>query len=223
MISAWPSGGHGPSIKHPFQKVNVVMQIDRAVSSGPVDLVSACPPRVGRRAVAVARCTSRTPRVVDRRSSDGRHGSVVDHTAGLDRRGHRRVRVGPRARRGDRVPRRRIERAALAARLRHRCPGLCLRGRLLLGGSRRDGPILCHAAGVLHGDGRPRVVRLGVDVVHLLGAHLDHLVPARRVQARRPGRSNGGTTSPLHHRCRGTVAARRVRTVRRRGRHRSAQ
>ena len=199
------------------------MQINRAVSSGSVDLVPPRSARPDRRGAVDDRRTSRSHCTPGGSGSDGGHRGLVSDPSRHERRDSRRVPVGARTRRQHRIPSRRDGIVAVAARVGHRRPGLHLCLRVLLLHRRRRRTLRRHPPGLLDSDGRVGVGRLGVDAVHLLGTHLDHVVPARRLQARRPGRTHGRTSSARDHRRRRALAARRIRPVRRRRRHRSSQ
>ena len=98
---------------------------------------------------------------------------------------HRARRVDPRARRQPRPPPRRVRRPDAAARRRHRRA----RGRLRVAllpppDAGRRAPARA-ARAVRRGDGRPRPRRRPARALRVLGADVDHVVPAHRQQAHR--------------------------------------
>ena len=106
------------------------------------------------------------------------------------------VHVGRPTRSDDCAATRRLLVVHCPPRLRHRGARLRLCSRLFLSLRAGPRPVRCNTARFLGRNARPGPRRHRLDNVPLLGAHLDHLIPARRAPADRSGGQDRSATCP---------------------------
>ncbi len=125
------------------------------------------------------------------------------------RTGDRVVRLGRATRHHDRPPPRRVRARHGGARVRHRPVDLRVLAGLLQPRQARTRPPRRRAHAVRRGDARRRPVGSAHRAVHLLGAHVGHVVPPHRQRRHESASACRRPAGDLHHRCRRVGDARR--------------